>query len=531
MKKIRYIAFGVLALLFGVCLLSFIPKSDVSASGLNEGGEFCFDCIDGNVSLPDYGIADISGVSYIGYVSVKIRIDCADMDDNVRFLNFCTTEKISGSYTSANICFNDYSKLGIRSIKITCSDGAYFNFYASYGNLENYGLWLLDCGDSGYFEIEFLMSRINYKGFIKNSYLFSYIGSFSEMNDMDSGSVMSVMLLDFTEDTYLSLLFNDNSGLSNVWFDVNSDFYSFGVSNNGIDYIDYSSIFYSCFCVRDIRFISSYDKELLMDIEYIDIDVYRPYCCLKNSLIFYCYDYLSFLSYVNSFSCYYRRGDYAYKVFYEKKIPNLNLITFYCNDIENILFDEYISLEFVLSSSLTGNILSIGEDGVFISFGFDFNFVQYAQPLVASNGSYNYSFKKPSYVDMPFSLYPFYIPVLEMCQNAIIFVVFYCPIISDILELIYLDRFIGALLQIINFILGVPIGSFVLASIGFIVYYMVLRSFMPIIYDSVGDLYRGSNGYRYSQEKKKSKKEWQYQKYKDKKINKKVSKISNKKNQ
>ena len=166
------------------------------------------------------------------------------------------------------------------------------------------------------------------------------------------------------------------------------------------------------------------------------------------------------------------------------------------------------------------------EDGVlFISAGFDFNFVNYSMPLVASNGSYNYLFDKPNYVFAKASLDPFYIPILEWVENAIIFLVWYCPIVSDILALVHLDRFIGGLLIALRFILNSNVGTFIIACIGFFVFFATIKVFMPVVYsigNSVGgyvkERYYNSNGYRYRQEKKKAKRELKYQKYKDKRV-------------
>ena len=181
-----------------------------------------------------------------------------------------------------------------------------------------------------------------------------------------------------------------------------------------------------------------------------------------------------------------------------------------------MIFDKYIYLYFNFKYDLNSVIF----DDSFVSvkdysFGFDFNFTYYTNPLVTSNGSFNYKFEKPSYVDMPFSLVPFYLPVLEAVENALIFLMFYCPVSSHILSFIHLDEFFGSLFKVFNFsnssmsVLGVNLGSFLWSCMAFIIFFKLLQSFMPLIWsqtkNTASTLYHNSQLYVNKKEKAKAK--------------------------
>lgn len=218
----------------------------------------------------------------------------------------------------------------------------------------------------------------------------------------------------------------------------------------------------------------------------------RPVYRTNNSLVLYNYDYDNFLSKVSSVTYQLQKNDTKYNIVYNGTLPNSYFILVSNEKINNMIFDKYIYLYFNFKYDLNSVIF----DDSFVSvkdysFGFDFNFTYYTNPLVTSNGSFNYKFEKPSYVDMPFSLVPFYLPVLEAVENALIFLMFYCPVSSHILAFIHLDEFFGSLFKVFNFsnssmsVLGVNLGSFLWSCIAFIIFFKLLQSFMPIVWSSV----------------------------------------------
>lgn len=528
MNKIKYISFSLIVLLIGIICISFISINKIYASELYEGGEFDASVTTDNSLLPDYAITDVEIISYVGYTSFKIRIDRSKMTGNFRFFGFSSDVVISGAYDMANISFTDNGILGFKSIKISCSGGAVFNFYPS-SDLSHYGLWFLK-DVSGFYDLEFISNNMSYLGSISYPINEYFDENINNLCDMSSDTNYNISLMNFSNNNYLYYLYNScNNNTLKTFFSCSTDFSSFGLRKyNETNFVDYSSTSKNLYEIRCDFYFCLDDFNVNFITKSFKIDIYKPSYRLNNSLIFYCFDYLPFLNNVNAFDCYYRRGSYLYKLmFYDNKIPNSYYSVYFNNEFNNIIFDEYISLVFDLST-LDLNQLIIDNTGVYLSFGFDFNFVQYSQPLVASNGSFNYTFDKPKYVDMKFSLTPFYIPILELVENALIFLMFYCPIISDILEIIHLDLFMGGIINVVNFILGGTVGQFVLSCIAFIIFFELLRRFMPVVYSAKNDIleiYHNSNGYRYRQEKKQAKKEWKYQQYKDKQVAKQVNKL------
>lgn len=551
MKKIRYIAFSLLALLFGVCLVSFIPKTDTYA----ETNVYEADIAIGNTFLPDYAITNVEKVSYSGNLVFSYKIDSSLLNSTFDFcyFEFGDTPSFRGynrtfTFFYIEYDFSNYSNL----CDFYCCNNISLRIESLSGNL-SFGRFEIDTDginiikDSGIYSVSITFENVSYD-------LFDNLDFLVDMNS-DTFSFFNALKFNLNiEDNcsypyYLYQRFANNSlyyFLEAIPFDcIKNMVIAFDSSGTAVNLLSssYTYVTNVLRCPFESGYASIFTNPLIFEkdiqfsfnIDYFNIDIYKPSSRMKNTLIIYNYDSNGgILPYVKYCDYTLRRNSDYYCIYAGDKnnlfIPNIfdtsQYFMFYNNDIENMVFDEYITLNFYVNYSDLP--ISIYEDKICFTCGFDFNFVQYTQPLVASNGAYNYDFEKPKYVDMHFSLYPFYIPILEICQNAIIFLVFYCPIISDVLALVYLDRFIGALLQIINFVLGVPIGSFVLACIGFIVYYMVFKSFMPIIYDSVGGIYHNSSYYKYNNEKKQSKKEWKYQKYKDKKLNKQINNITKK---
>lgn len=256
----------------------------------------------------------------------------------------------------------------------------------------------------------------------------------------------------------------------------------------------------------------------------VDRPVYRT----NNTLVFYNFDYTNFLYNVNSVTYQLQKGNDYYNVVYNGSLSNSYFVYISNTKVNNILFDNYIYVYLSFSditNFYSSQTFATGENNQSIPLGFDFNFTYYNEPLVSSNGSYNFDFQKPGYVDMRFSLVPFYLPILEAVQNALIFLLFYCPIISDILAFIHLDQFFGALFNIFSFetgnisLLGINMGSFIWVCISFLIFFNLLRSFMPILWGSGKEVYSDLtyNSRTYKAEIANEKKKESYKKYKDKK--------------
>ncbi len=252
--------------------------------------------------------------------------------------------------------------------------------------------------------------------------------------------------------------------------------------------------------------------------------VLRPVYRTNNTLIIYNYDYDNLLNNVNGVTYQLQKGSDKYNVIYNGSLPNSTFIYVSNKNINNILFDKYIYFYLSFDDNLVSYNFFDFQNYYSKTFnmGFDFNFTYYNEPLVTSNGSYNFDFKKPTYVDMRFSLSPFYIPILEAVQNALIFLVFYCPLISDILELIHLNQFFGAIFNIFGFsngnisILGINLGGFIWACIAFVIFFKLLQTFMPVLWGSGKEVYNDItyNSRRYRAEVKKAEREKSYEIYK-----------------
>ena len=275
---------------------------------------------------------------------------------------------------------------------------------------------------------------------------------------------------------------------------------------------------------------TEYSKNIGLYFSNFYFQINRPVYRTNNTLIIYNFDYYNFLSYVNLTTYQLQKGSDYYNISYSGDLPNSYFIYVYNNDISNMIFDQYIY--FYLSTSRIiyfDSAVYLNND---IFLGFDFNFTYYNNPLVTSNGSFNYTFEKPSYVDMPFSLIPLYLPILEAIENGLIFLMFYCPITSHILSFIHLDEFFGALFNVFSFsnggisILGINLGSFIWACVSFVIFFMLLRSFMPMMWGSIkatsSELYNKAkyNKRRYKEEYNKWKKETKYENYAERRFNK-----------
>lgn len=228
-----------------------------------------------------------------------------------------------------------------------------------------------------------------------------------------------------------------------------------------------------------------YSSEINKPIDFLKLSIdeffffiHRPSYRVDNTLVIYNFDYYNLLYSVNNVTYQLQVNGDFYDIIYNGKFPNNYFNYFYNDTVANTIYDEYVSLYL----SFDDNVL-VSENGS-ILLGFDFNFAFYVQPLVTSNGSYNYTFDKPGYVEMPFSLAPFHLPVLEAVENCMIFLVFYCPLISDVLAFLHFDLFFGGLISIFDFILGSGVGDFVLGCLAFVIYWSILKMLFPVFISS-----------------------------------------------
>ena len=320
---------------------------------------------------------------------------------------------------------------------------------------------------------------------------------FNSLVDMNSET-------NFTFDFYESRLLL-SSGTANYLYDL-LDYFNFG--SQGFkqfytyeflnpDTSDYSLIISNQGTVRSFTpgayiFLkmnlinNSYEQKILL--YWLGFDVYQPAYRVNNSLIVYNYDYTSAVDCMTESLYTLRKGQDFYNVSYSGAVPNSKYLIFNSNSINNIIFDEYITVDFTFDNATLVPFdfyNSNGQIGGSVSIGFDFNFTYYVEPLVLNNGSYSYSFTKPGYKDpdVKLSLTPpkLYIPFTAWIYNAFVFMIFYCPIVSDLIELLHFEKFMSGLIQIFNMFIDSQIGDFVLGCLSFIVLWGILASLMPKI--------------------------------------------------
>lgn len=533
MKSIKYISFSLIALIMGILCISFIPINTAFAQSF----EYEAQVVEDNTYLPDYALSNIEYCSVSGDLICNLSCTATWLTDLFLIttdyklpFNKCKNIIVEFDFTSDLYYSNNY--------------GNYFSiFIGSSGDhitIFDNGSYLGICFWDDVIDYEIQFANRNLTMFGQNTY---------NCNNSD-------FLLDFNNETNASF---DIRSLNNSFW---GDFYQIFLNNNYVGNSEpfiipsrfISSLTFmnsnqtvniknqiSDFRINKLQFNNNKHKfvcDYYFDFYNLKVGLYRPSYRLNNTLILYNYDYYNgFFSSLSYLEYSLRRGSDIYKIYYgdssptssSSSLPNSTYLCFYNKEVQNVIFDEYITIKCTTRKHVP---FSVNEENIlYINAGFDFNFVQYNQPLVASNGSFNYTFDKPKYVDMKFSLAPFYIPILEIVENAFIFLMFYCPIISDILEFIHLDMFMGGLINVINFIVGGAVGQFILSCIAFIIFFELLRRFMPVVYSTKNDIvemYHSSNGYKYRLEKKKAKKEWKYQQYKDKQFAKKVSRIQKK---
>ena len=231
--------------------------------------------------------------------------------------------------------------------------------------------------------------------------------------------------------------------------------------------------------------------DIKVDFSEFHFLIKKPSYRVNNSLIIYNFDYDAFLNQSRGVSYRLRKNNDLYFINNRLEVPNFRYLIYYSSEISNIIFDEYIDFDIGYDEGNSSYIIdkSLLNGGFLnLALGFDFNFTYYSEPLVSVNGSYDYVFNKPSYVYMDWSLNPFHIPVLEAVENVFIFLLFYCPIISDILEYLHFNVFMGGLLNIFQMFINSQIGNFVLGCFAFLILWSILKNLLPSVVTSVGSL-------------------------------------------
>lgn len=491
MKKIIILVVSLMLILG--CVFGFVGYKKAYAETYPPGWEFGYT---GEVStsasnIPDYAITDIESISYSSSIDFIFNVT---MRTDTYFFRFADIP--NGGFSASQ-------SLGYAPTCQLSFDDDDVNFSTSSYNAYLYSVSIEGVNNAHVSAWTQSSTAFGVHGTAGNSYIVKFTFNFDRFvnssdeldffTDMTSSSSYYSLGYGF-QDTSIFSLFS-NYVFNKVPLPNNS---TYGLVNVDLMFMGGTRVYAvegkTCNFRYDyglVNTLTNYD--CVSNINYLEFSIYRPTERINNTLVLYNYNY-GFLSGVDSVHYSLRLGDYLYGVHVGGEpglIPNENFIYIYNAELNNRVFDEYIVLEFDGTSSMSYmnygfSTMKYDDEtrNLMIDFGFDFNFTFYNQPLVASNGSYNFNFTKPGYVSMPFSLNPFYIPVLEAVQNIFIFLIFYCPIISDILALLNLDLFIGGLVSVLNFIVGLQIGQFLIGCISFIIFFVLLKSFMPVAFSS-----------------------------------------------
>lgn len=478
MKKILTFicAFTLVFLSFG----SYQPKKAyISASAYNETYNYTASVDSSYNSIDSYAIDSVESFNVEQGEVIKLSFTTTVGD--LAFLYFSGLYGFGNVFSQTSMYFNARDNTSIMLIAKTGT--FYFAPYSAggyialgKGSFDLYFCYNVDCS-------------VNGSTPIFQPKLYDYIGGYTSIVDMVADTNFSIgfnslgyfeqILPNSFYTEVLKMSFNQQvprtfstsyESTGNVVFgsrSFNSSFYmcNFSTLNN---YVDSSTV------------NNNYGYNLYFVYDTIVVNVYRPVYRVNNTLILYIYDYLSLPQYINSLSYSLSRNNDLYYVHYNGVVPNNYFDYFYNNDIQNTLFDEYITVTFDFNvSQLIPIHIDNNDFSYYLPCGFDFNFTYYAEPLNSSNGIYSYTFQKPGYVAMEFSLSPFYIPVLEMVENALIFLIFYCPIISDILDLLHMSEFLGGLITVLNYYTTGVLGSFLTALISFFIFYSLFKMLMP----------------------------------------------------
>ncbi len=572
-KKTMFLMALSFILLFASCFLLFDNSNrEVHALDGEEVVTYTDTKVETDVSnLGNYAINSVEALNVSGCLVYKLVFEIRGNTDNydIVFASYQSYNNLSyhGNYFLFNsvYAFNNQIDCNFAIRCLSGSDKISFvqsnilifnfnsrNYYRRYIRLyagHKYELYFSSGTFGGTYSNMMLDSSSDYSSRIFSQNFTNANSSLSDFVDMSSESNFSFSDFDFrfissnsyTLSYFFSRFFGMTKTLPTQSFFNPSVYANFNVGhgvgqtgrillykNNTTALTSGSTdFFYGCESQSSLldQTIMHYPYEVSYYFTNFEFLIYRPVYRTNNTLIIYNFDYLNFLNKVSGLTYRLRRDSVYYDCVYNGSLPNNYFIYLYNDQVANILYDEYISLFIRFSDPLSESSFQNGRTTSSFSLGFDFNFTYYNEPLVTSTGAFNYTFERPNYVEAHFSLVPPHIPVLEWVQNAFIFVMFYCPITSDLLKIVHLDEFIGGLMNVFAFeqgsisILGNNIGGFLWACIAFLIFYRLLQSFMPILWGSVKESYGDLtyNSRRYKSEQIKEKKETKYKKYLEKK--------------
>ena len=509
MKRFLFIVLAVTLGFISLFNLNFSSKSLLSSSAYNNTYNYTAEIQSDFSNVGDYAITDVKSYTSNGQPVFKISLINTDNTNHSLFYLY-TGGNYSSQYSNFDWFYYNHNEVNFCVIKT----GGTLQGYRSGTTI---GVFI---GANSSCDI--YISNLYFSGVFNNQPTFT--GGRNSYVSNNAGRDTSA-LVDMNPDTNLLIAsFSYNSFIGGIVGDIPSlalqDVASYCFNEfDSIENISItSSSSYHLYCSSGIfetncqlrsiqisQFFESMNQStvvgsnngfnLLIYSNGFDIQVYRPVRRVSNTLILYTFNFPNVVSKINNVYYSLSRGDDLYVVNYSGPIPNKYYNYIFNNEIQNTLFDEYIDVSFTFNSLLNAsdnvtyvNFAGVEESCYGLLAGFDFNFTYYASPLVSSNGIYNYTFNKPCYVAMEFSLYPFYIPILEAVENALIFLLFYCPIISDILNLLHLSEFLGGLITIINYYTTGVLGNFLTALISFFIFYFFFKSVMPTVSTGLGSM-------------------------------------------
>lgn len=186
-----------------------------------------------------------------------------------------------------------------------------------------------------------------------------------------------------------------------------------------------------------------------------------------DSVFYTLIDYESNLEYNLTFDNSENSQDSNYLLFYNSDLnkKDYQLTTFLIDFNENFEFNV---------NNLTSNSFDL-------NIPFTINSIYYRAPLNTSKELDKFNFKVPEYLstDIEFSLSPLKldIPFSNYIYNFIIYLLFYAPLLSDVVYLIYLviQTLIKCFNLVISFFVGVSSNFFIVILLGFIILNFVLK--------------------------------------------------------
>lgn len=484
MKKIIVIVVSfmfILGFLFG-----FVPYKMAHAETFKYDGEITTD----SSSLPDYSITSIESLTYNSHWELHLNYHFTS-SAALFFLNVPSSSPGFYSIMAQNIEFNFNTNKNTNNpwynnlTKIRVHSSSADSPLLMYAQSSDYHRLLTHWTDS-YVDITFIFDFSNFSPSTEDLNKFVDMQSNDNLYSCGFGVSPDNFLLKFLNYMHTGD-FVEYSGYNGSYFT------SIGYSNGSVVPTAWNINYSNSYTLRfSLNSGGITNKDYTFWLNDLVFSIYRPTTRVNNSLVIYNYNYGFLNGVVNLDYTLRKNNDYFTTscIGGVGMLPNSYYITISTPEIANKVFDEYITFRINqsghrFSNGYVRNLLVFENNNIMFDFGFDFNFTYYTEPFIASNGSYNYDFNKPSYKwdKIEFSLTPpkLHIPILSWVENACIYLIFYCPLISDLLELVHLDLFLGGLINILEFILGLEIGQFLISCIAFIIFFAILKSFMPIV--------------------------------------------------